>query len=350
MPVENIPDRGIRFLLSVASLTIIIYGINQAQSFLISFLVAVFFAVLGTPPVLWLEKKSVPNVIAVLIVITGMISILLIAGAIVGASISSFFKELPVYQAHFKERIADFQLFLANKGIHGVDKLFLAYFNPESVMSLTGRLFAGLGSALSDILLILLTVAFILIEASTFPVKLRTVLGHPRQGFPQFTKFVDDMERYVLIHTVFSLATGLLIGIWMFIIDMDFPVIWGFLAFLLNYVPNVGSIIAAVPAVLLAFVQFGMGSMILTVAGYLVINFILGNVLEVMFMGQSLDLSTLVVFLSLVFWGSLLGPVGMVLCIPLSMTLKFACENNDDTKWIAELLASEIPAKATATK
>jgi len=320
---------------------IIIGGINQAQSVLVSFLVAVFLAVIGTPPVLWLERKRIPSVVAVLLVVAGMVAILLIIGAVVGASLNSFYAELPVYQARLQEQVSIFQAFLATKGIRAMDKILLGYVNPGAVMSLTAHMLAELGLALSNMVLILLTVAFILFEASSFPIKLRAVLGHSQQTFPQFTRFVGDIERYMVIKTLISLATGLLIGIWLFILGVDFPVLWGFLAFLLNYVPKVGSMVAAVPAVLLALIQLGMGHAALAAAGYMAVNFILDNVIGARLMGRRLGLSTLVVFLSLIVWGSLLGPIGMVLCIPLTMTLKFACENSEDTRWIAMLLGRE---------
>ena len=345
MTEQNNSQKGIRFLVIAAALVIIIGGINQAQSVLVSFLVAVFFAILGTPPVLWLQRKRIPSVVSVLLVVAGMITILLIVGAIVGASINSFYTELPVYQARLQEQVSAFQSFLATKGIRGTDKVLLEFVNPGAVMSLTASLLAGLGSALSNIVLILLTVTFILFEASSFPVKLRAVLGHPQQVFPQFTRFIGDIERYMVIKTLISLATGILIGIWLSILGVDFPILWGFLAFLLNYVPSIGSTVAAIPAVLLAFIQLGIGSAVMATAGYMAVNFILDNVIEMRLMGRRLGLSTLVVFLSLIFWGSLLGPVGMVLCIPLTMTLKFACENNKGTQWIALLLGPEAPAK-----
>jgi predicted PurR-regulated permease PerM len=345
MTEQSKASQGIRFFVIAAALVIIIGGINQAQSVLVSFLVAIFLAMLGTPPVLWLERKRVPTFVAVLLVVAGMVAILLIVGAIVGASINSFYTELPVYQARLREHVSAFQSFWASKGVRHVDKVLLGYVNPGAVMSLTARLLAEVGAALSNIVLILLTVAFILFEASSFPVKLRAVLGDPKQVFPQFTRFVSDIERYMAIKTVISLATGILIGIWLFILGIDFPILWGFLAFLLNYVPNVGSTLAAVPAVLLAFIQLGIGRAVLATAGYMAVNFILDNVIETKLMGRKLGLSTLVVFLSLIFWGSLLGPVGMVLCIPLTMTLKFACENNKSTQWIAVLLAPEAPAE-----
>ena len=344
MPEQGQAQQGIRFLVIAAALVIIIGGIHQAQSVLVSLLLAVFLAMLGTPPVLWLERKRVPSVLAVLLVMAAMVTVLLLLGAIVSASVNSFYTELPAYQTRLQEQVSVLQSYLAARGIRGVQKVLLGFVNPAAVMSMTARLLTGLGSALSDIVLILLTVAFILFEASSFPVKLRAVLGDPEQAFPQFTKFVADIERYMVIKTLVSLATGILIGLWLAILGVDFPIIWGFLAFLLNYVPSVGSTIAAVPAVVLAFIQLGIGPALLASAGYMAVNFILDNVLETRLMGRRLGLSTLAVFLSLIFWGSLLGPVGMVLCIPLTMTLKFACESHESTRWIAVLLGPEVPA------
>ena len=346
MTEQNDSQQGIRFLVTMAALVVIIVGINQAQSVLVAFLVAVFLAMLGTPPVLWLERKRIPSVVAVLLVVAGMIAILLISGVIVGASINNFYTELPAYQTRLQEQASAFQSFLATKGIRGMDKILQGFVNPGAVMNLTARLLAELGSALSNIVLILLTVVFILLEASSFPVKLRAVLGDPKQVFPQFTGFVVDIERYMVIKTLISLATGILMGIWLSILGVDFPILWGFLAFLLNYVPSVGSTIAAIPAVLLALIQLGIGSAVMATAGYMVVNFILDGVISTRLMGQRLGLSTLVVFLSLIFWGSLLGAVGMVLCIPLTMTLKFACENNKGTRWIAVLLGPEVPPES----
>jgi predicted PurR-regulated permease PerM len=148
----------------------------------------------------------------------------------------------------------------------------------------------------------------------------------------------------MIIKTAISLTAGNLIGIWLSILGVDSPVPGGFLAFLLHYVPNVGPIIAAIPAVFLTLVQLGVGRFALTAAGYLAVSFILGNVVEPRLMGRRLGLSTLVAFLSLVFWGSLVSLIGVVLCIPFTMTLKFTRENNKGTQWIAVLLGPEALA------
>jgi len=152
---------------------------------------------------------------------------------------------------------------------------------------------------------------------------------------------VNGMKRYMVIKTVISLATGALVTVWLTVLGVDFPFLWGFVAFLLNYVPNLGGAIAAVPPIVLAFLQFGLGRALLTALGFLVIHLVLGYGVETRLMGRKLGLSTLVIFVSLILWGSLLGPIGAILCIPLSMTLKFAFASSESTRWLAVLLGPE---------
>jgi predicted PurR-regulated permease PerM len=138
-----------------------------------------------------------------------------------------------------------------------------------------------------------------------------------------------------------SLGTGLCVSIGLFFLGLDYAPLWGLLAFLFNYIPNVGSIIAAVPAVLLAVVQLDLGHALLVAALYLIVNVIMGNAVEPRLMGQKLGLSALVIFISLVFWGWVLGPVGMLLSVPLTMVVKIALEVNESTRWLAILLSSD---------
>jgi len=332
---------GTQFLLSGAALVVIIAGINFAQSIVVLFLISFFLALLGAPPVLWLKEKRIPSAFAVLIVMAGMIIILLLIGAQIGASISSFSNELPLLQSRIRDQVLEFSVLLTGKGIVGTEKFLLEYVNPEAIMGHTADLLSGLSSVLSDLILILLTVTFILLEVSSFPVKLRAILGDPKQVFPRFTEFVVDMKRYMVIKTIINLVAGSLIAAWMYILGVQFPVLWGFLAFLLHYIPNIGAVISAIPAALLAFVQLGTGSAVLVITGNVLVGFIIGNVIEPRLMGRKFGLSTLVVFVSLIFWGSLLGFIGAILSIPLTMTLKFAFESNESTRWLSVLLGSE---------
>jgi AI-2 transport protein TqsA len=331
---------GTRFLISTAALVIIFYGIYQAQAIIALLLLSVFLALIGTPPVLWLERKHVPSFLAVMVVMAGMITLMMVIGGVLGVSLSTFSDALPVYQKRLNEQVLTFKVFLEGKNIIIAEKALTEYFNPVAVISLTAGVLKAMG-LLPNILLVLLTVTFILLEASSFPHKLRSILGDPERVFPQYTRFVDDIRRYMVIKTIISLIAGSIIGFWLFILGVDYPVLWGFLAFLLHYVPNMGIIIAAIPAVLLTFLQLGIGPAVLVAVSYFAVGFILGNVVEPRLMGRKLGLSTLVVFLSLLFWGSLLGLIGVILCVPLTMSLKFAFESSKGARWISILLGSE---------
>jgi predicted PurR-regulated permease PerM len=334
-------SRGFRILIIVAALVIIIAGINLAQSVVVLFLLSFFLALLGTPPVLWLKEKRMHTGFAVLIVMAGMIIIIILISAQIGSSFSNFLDELPLLQSRLREQVLELSAFLRSKGFSGTQKYLLDYVDSESIMDFTAGLVTGLSSVVSDFVLILLTVTFILLEVSSFPIKLRTILGDPKQVFPKFTEFVGDMKRYMVIKTMINLAAGILIGVWMYVLGVQYPILWGFLTFLLHYIPNIGAFIAAIPAALLAFVQFGIVSALLVIAGNILVGFIIGNLIEPRLMGRKFGLSTLVVFISLIFWGSLLGFIGAILSIPLTMTLKFAFESNEKTRWIAVLLGSE---------
>lgn len=344
MTDPRITRRPLHPVLVAMALVVIVWGISQAQAVLVSFLLSVFLGMLATPPVLWLKRKRIPNLAAVFLVMTTLVLILLAVGAGVGASITRFLGALPQYQVRFQEQVEGFRQFLATRGVVSPGGILLKYVNPGLVMTWTASLLMQLGAAFSNIVLVLLTVTFILLEATSFPGKLRAALGRPHEAFPGISVFMEDMQRYVVIKTAISLATGLLVTIWLTILHVDFPILWGFLAFVLNFVPNIGSTLAGIPPVLLAVIQLGLGRAALVALGCVTINFVLDLGIETWLMGRKMGLSTLIVFLSLIFWGSLLGPVGALLCIPLSLTLKFAFESQPSTRWLAVLLGpEEIP-------
>ena len=158
----------------------------------------------------------------------------------------------------------------------------------------------------SNTFLVLLTVIFILMEAAGFSGKLRRAFGEATD-LGQFERMTQQVQKYLVIKTAISAITGTVVGLWAAVMGLDFALLWGVTAFLFNFIPNLGSIIAAVPAVLLAVVQFGPGRAAVIAVGYLVINIGFGSFVEPMLLGRRLGLSTLVVFVSLVFWGWVWG-------------------------------------------
>ncbi len=180
------------------------------------------------------------------------------------------------------------------------------------------------------------------------PNKMRAALPDADTSLASFEKFFTGVRQYLAIKTLVSIATGLIVTAGLMLLGLDYAPLWGMIAFLLNYVPNIGSIIAAVPAILLAIIQLGPFSALLVAVLYLAVNLIMGSAVEPRMMGKRLGLSTLVIFISLVFWGWVLGPVGMLLSVPLTMIVKIALEVNESTRWMAILLSSDASAKAIA--
>ncbi len=288
-----------------------------------------------------LAERKVPTWLAFLIVMfVILIFLLLIAGLIV-SSVNDFSAKLPLYDARLEE-LTNTALGWLERNHVDVARLELdKIVNASAVMKFVAMLLNLLGGLLTNGLLILLTVIFMLLEASSIPTKLQAILRDPEASLGRIKYFTGTVNRYIAIQTLISLATGACVAIFLTIMGVDYPLLWGVLAFLLNYIPNIGSIMAAVPAVLLTVIQVGMGRAVGVTIGYIVINMVMGNVVEPRLMGRGLGLSTLVVFFSLIFWGWILGPVGMVLSVPLSMTVKIALDTSEDTRWIAVLLGSE---------
>jgi len=328
-------------LLILASFIIVVAGMKAASSLLVPFFLAVFIAVICAPPLFWLQRKGLPKVVALVFILVAILLVGLLFGALIGPSLNHFLTSLPGYQEQLSTYIAALISWLREKGVNIPAKEVPLTFNPGWVMGLAGGIFSALSSVLTNAFLILLTVVFILLEAADFPKKLQAVLKIPERSLSTIEKFSQSAKRYLVIKTLLSSAVGLVIWLWLLILGVDYPVLWGTLSFLLNYVPNIGAIIAALPVALLALVQLGVGSALLTILGFVVVHIVVGNIIEPKLTGKGLSLSTLVVFLSMVFWGWVLGPIGMILSVPITSLVKIALESYEETRGLAIMLGSD---------
>ncbi|WP_299976421.1 AI-2E family transporter [uncultured Pseudoteredinibacter sp.] len=333
-----------RFILVSAAFVIVVAGMRAAEAILVPFLLSLFIAVVCSPLLLWLKKRGLPNGLAIVSIIFLIIAIGGAISAVVGSSVAEFRQDIPVYQ----ERLTSmFQGLIAKLQGYGLDletSVLAENIDPGAALRIAGNTLASFGSLMTEAFLILLTVIFIMAEEVGFSEKLKS--AKKNFGVGAIARFTESVNHYMAIKMWISLLTAVLVFVWLLILGVDYPVMWSLLAFLLNFVPSLGSILAAIPAVLLALVQLGPVSALLTGAGYLVVNTVVGNGIEPRVMGRGLNLSALVVFLSLVFWGWVLGPVGMLLSVPLTMTVKIALESNEDTHWIGVLLGSGEAAEA----
>ena len=327
-------------LLILASFIIVVAGMKAASSILVPFFLAVFIAVICTPPLFWLQRKGVPKLLALILILVVILVVGCLFGALMGSSLNRFLHSLPDYQERLSAHIAALISWLHEKSVNIPQEAVAGAFNPGWVMSLAGGIFSAMSSVLTNAFLILLTVVFILLEVADFPKKLRRVLKNPERSLSTIEKFSQDAKRYLVIKTLVSAVVGVVVWVWLLILGVDYPVLWGTLSFLLNYVPNIGAIIAALPVALLALVQFGAGSALLTILGFVVVHIVVGNIIEPKLMGKGLSLSTLVVFLSMVFWGWVLGPIGMILSVPMTSLVKIALESYEETRGFAIMLGS----------
>jgi predicted PurR-regulated permease PerM len=337
---------GSRFMILLAAFVVIVAGMRASSSLLVPFLFSLFLAIIFLSPFLWLLRKGVPQALSLLIVILGIILIAMLMGSLIGTSVNDFSENLPLYEKNLNGKITLILGWLGDIGINLPNQQqLLDSFDLKEPLRWIGSIVRAFGAIISQTFLIIITVVFLLLELSLFPEKLMRATKSAESGLIQFRKIHDNIKQYVSLKTMVSLVTGFLVTIWLLILGIDYPILWGLLAFLLNFVPNIGSIIAAIPTVLLALIQIGPLAALFVALGYLVINFLIGNIIEPKLMGHGLGLSTLVVFLSLVFWGWVLGPVGMLLSVPLTMVLKIALDSHEETRWAAVLLGSETKTK-----
>lgn len=331
-------NTSLKVLLILASLVIFLAGVKAASDIVVPFLLSIFIAMACNPIISWANRHRIPRWMSVISVILLIVVFGFMLAGLVGQSMTEFSQNMPKYREQLVEEFTWVTAQLAHLNIKVDRQQLLSLFDPGVAMGMVTQLLSSLGGVLANFLLILLTVIFMLFEAEAIPRKIHIALDDPSMKIQRIDKFLSSVKNYLVIKTLVSLATGVIIGVWLYVLGLDHFMLWAVLAFLLNFIPNIGSIIAAVPAVLLAFVQLGPTGAGLAALGFVVSNMVMGNVIEPRFMGKGLGLSTLVVFLSLIFWGWLLGTVGMLLSVPLTMIVKIALESNADTQWIALLL------------
>lgn len=332
---------GSRILITLAAFVVVVAGMKAAGALMVTFLLAAFISILFAPPFMLMRRRGVPSWVSILVIVTFLLLLQIVFVTIVATAIADFTDDLPEYQQKLSAITAEVTAYLNSLGFNIPQGFVRRYFDPGTGFRMAANVLGNLGGVFSNAFLILLAVLFMLLEGASIPRKLQAAFGN-NKPLAGADRFLGTVTRYMNIKSAVSLVTGVLVYIWLTILSVDYAMLWGLIAFMFNYVPSIGSAIAAVPAVLLALVQLGWFDAVLVAAGYLVINVVLGNLIEPRILGRGMGLSTLVVFLSLVFWGWILGPIGMLLSVPLTMLLKIAFEANDDMRWIAILLGPEI--------
>ena len=329
-------------LLAVASVVAILAAMRAAESLLVPVVLAWFFAVLALPLVRALERRGVPLSLAVLAALAGAFAILTGFFVLLLGSLSELVEVGPRYAAEIRSRLAYTLDWWSAKGVVVDTWLPERWVDPKAVVDMASRTLRQVAGFLSSGTLVLLTMIFILLEADGFRARLVRAFGeHPR--IDRMTRVAGELQRYLGIKTLMSAILGLLVWAWVAWMGLDFAVLLGLLAFGCHFIPNVGALLAALPAMLIAFVQHDPAHAMFVGLGYLVIGIALGSVAEPLLLGRRLGLSALAVFLSLIFWGWLWGGAGMLLSVPLTLTVKIVADEDEELQWLARLLDGGEP-------
>ena len=396
MLVESMPEAltrrkpatgsGVRVLISLACVVLIVTGLKMASSLFIPVMMGLFIALLSMPILNWLDRHGLPRPLAVLM--TVLIDLLILGGIVFLTSgvVGDFNEKSGDYTERLRRQAEEFSVTMdeqlvrleqfwrtaggagelvkaddakgpeasgAERGGGGEEgmlgafrptmtfrELFNLYWDSGRVMETLGgfNVVNRFTSLASQTFFALIVMIFVLAESGSYAQKMLEVLRVRGPDLTRFRSITQDIQKYLGIKTAASAATGLLATLTCVIFKIDFPLLWGLLAFLFNYVPAIGSILAGIPPVLLGLILHGFWPTLGVMACYLIINVTIGNFLEPMLLGERFGISTVIVILSVLFWGFVWGPVGMLLAVPLTMLVKVMLDNSSDLRWISALM------------
>jgi len=331
-------------VVNIAAILIIIAAAMAARSIITPFLMAIFFSIIMAQPIYWLEKHKIPQGVGIFLVFGLVLLVVFGFGGIISESFSTFSQDAPAYGAKLNDMGLGLIGYLNDHGFNISKDQLTSLLDPSKIMSYTAGILSELGSLMGNMALIVFTVIFLLLELNSFNLKVKAIVKGNVNSIAYLTRIGKSIRHYLAIKTMVSLLTGLLVYIGLLIVGIDYAILWALIAFLLNYIPNFGSIIAGIPAVLFALVQLGPTGFFWAAIVYVVVNMTIGNIVEPKMMGHGMGLSTLIVFISLIFWGFVLGTVGMFLSVPLTMTLKIMFEQNKRMNWMAIILGTQDDA------
>lgn len=343
-------NRLIIALLGILTVIAVGFVVYQIRSIILPFALAIFISYVLNPVIQFFEERRIPTFLAILLSIILTFLVLNLLGIMIYTSIKSFASEFPKYEARFSIVLDNILRFLniPREIFEGQsdnpDRL--KWLNSIRELSLHRLILNTLGSVLnivSNTFLVMLFLIFIMIGRNQLALKVQLAFRpETAMRIAGILKNINrQIQKYLIAKGLISLTTGLLFGLALFLFDVEFALIWGLLAFLLNFIPNIGSVIATVLPLSIAFFQFNSITTILWLAIVLgIIQVVIGNFLDPRIVGRSLNLSPLVVLFSLMFWGWLWGIIGMFLAVPISVIIKIIFENIDSLRFIGVMMSA----------
>lgn len=345
LQIKAVVLKNLIALISVSCIVIILAGLKAASSVIVPFLLALFLAVIASSALNLLQKFKIPRIIAFFITCAFFFGIITIVGKIIFTTLADFTTQFPELQHKFQLLMQESIDKINSYGIVYIDTKLIG-FDTNVVLATSKKFIKGAGSFLSMSFFIFLMVSFMLFEVDSLRKKIDFLDRSNPRAKVFIATFIYNLKKYLLIKTIASGATGAIIALLLWVLSVPYAALWGVLAFLLNYIPTIGSIVAAIPTLFITLATSDITTAFWVTSVYLFVNILIGNIIEPRFMGEGLGISTILVLVSLLLWGYIFGIAGLFLAIPLTMTMQIALASNPKTKLIAILLSNDLTKKS----
>lgn len=338
-----------RVLIAIAAAGIVLAFMGASADILNALFLAWIIVLVASPLLHWFTGKGAPVWLAFVLTLIAILLAVVAFSLILVVAVDRFIEFIPQYKDEFKALIASIQETLISMGIISSEsESILSFIDPETLLNSLAGFIAGLIGTISDVVLVVMLLIFLLLDAFNAPAKLAEEIKSGNLYLQRYFHISESLRRYILITTIVGLTTGVLDIIWFVILGVSFPVLWGILAFLMSYIPTLGFWLAAIPPTLLALIESGPGTAALVFLGIVLINGFAENVVKPKYMGEGLNLSPFMIIFSVIFWAAVLGPLGAILGVPMTLMFKeLVLEADDQNRWIARLMSSKEDEQKT---
>lgn len=353
-----------RLFIMLACAVIILFGMKYSAEIITPILVAFILTNIFLPMEIWLIKKGWKPWLALILTLIVMLLVLGIIVSATVASITQFIGQIPEYQAGIETMIENMLHWFNNLSFDNINLPFdlpegfefnidfdpaqlfnFESFDVSSIVNLStdllGNMLSAIANTFSNWIVVALLVAFMLADFHNLDQRLARAFKKSSQ-VENVMSMTRSLRRYVSLTTYIGILTGITNALFLMILGVDFAILWGLIGFLMNYIPNIGIWISIIPPSVLAFLEFGWQRGIIVVIGFTIINNILENVFKPKMMGDNLNISPLFIMVSLVLWSFVLGPLGTILAIPMTLIItRLVLESSEETQWLAVLMSAQ---------
>src|SRR5215216_4116478 len=326
----------LRVMLFLAATVVVVTGIRLGAPILNPILFAVVLSLLFSPVYSWLLRRGLPAPLALVIMLVVLAILFLGLFFILGVSISRFSERVGYYVAQLNGELSSLDAVLERLGLSNVN--LSEAVNSSALVDAVGTILSGIAGFLSDLFLILMIMLFLLGEGPAMMNRLRASVAEDNPQVARLTAVGQSVVRQFGLRAIVNLVTGAGVTVLMFLLGVDFPLLWGILTFFLSFVPYIGLVLAVAPAVVLALAEFAVSRAVMVIVGVIVINILAENVLSPMLMGRGLNISPTIVFLSFIIWAWLLGGPGAFLALPITLFIAVMFDTFPETRWLASLI------------